>query len=225
MRVAGAFLRYFLVTFPVVQSFVVHSPTRMDCFPTIKRSLLAATSPEFALLFDCDGVILETEEFHRLAYNEAFRKFDLSIGGKPVEWSVSFEFDVLFSAHTPLLLFSKVEYYDVLQNTVGGGKPKMFFHFRNTTQQFPSVAGNPPPSTEEEQQDLIDQLQAFKTDYFKILVESEAKPRPGVVELMDEALADPSVAVGVCSAATKVCLSNGVHAPRFSSCYVLVYLL
>ena len=49
----------------------------------------AATSPyEFALLFDCDGVILETEELHRLAYNEAFRKFELSIDGKPVEWSV-----------------------------------------------------------------------------------------------------------------------------------------
>jgi hypothetical protein len=25
--------------------------------------------PKFALLFDCDGVIVETEELHRLAYN------------------------------------------------------------------------------------------------------------------------------------------------------------
>lgn len=53
----------------------------------------AATSPyEFALLFDCDGVILETEELHRLAYNEAFKKFELSIDGKPVEWSVCISF-------------------------------------------------------------------------------------------------------------------------------------
>lgn len=45
---------------------------------------------EFALLFDCDGVILETEELHRVAYNAAFREFDLTIDGKPVEWSVRF---------------------------------------------------------------------------------------------------------------------------------------
>ena len=43
---------------------------------------------EFALLFDCDGVILETEELHRLAYNHAFREFDLTIDGEPVVWSV-----------------------------------------------------------------------------------------------------------------------------------------
>ena len=81
----------------------------------------------------------------------------------------------------------------------------MFFHFRNTTQAFPSVAGKPPPTTPEDQQALIDKLQAFKTDYFKTLVATKAKARPGVVELMDEALEDPTVAVGVCSAATKVC--------------------
>ena len=45
---------------------------------------------EFALLFDCDGVILETEEFHRLAYNAAFKAADLTIDGEPVEWSVEY---------------------------------------------------------------------------------------------------------------------------------------
>lgn len=44
---------------------------------------------EFALLFDCDGVILETEELHRRAYNTAFREFNLTIHGVPVEWDVS----------------------------------------------------------------------------------------------------------------------------------------
>jgi hypothetical protein len=43
---------------------------------------------EYALLFDCDGVILETEELHRRAYNAAFQEFGLTIAGKPVEWSV-----------------------------------------------------------------------------------------------------------------------------------------
>jgi HAD superfamily hydrolase (TIGR01509 family) len=97
----------------------------------------------------------------------------------------------------------QVEYYDILQNTVGGGKPKMFFHFRNTTGQFPMVNGEPAPSTQESQQALIDALQAFKTTTYKHMLETEAKPRPGVLELMDEALADPTLAVGVCSASTK----------------------
>lgn len=63
------------------------------------RMTSGGSEHEYALLFDCDGVILETEEFHRLAYNAAFDAADLTIGGKSVNWSV--------------------EYYDVLQNTVG----------------------------------------------------------------------------------------------------------
>ena len=58
---------------------------------------LKATSDRFALLFDCDGVIIETEELHRLAYNAAFKEFSLKIEDEPVEWSVA--------------------YYDILQNT------------------------------------------------------------------------------------------------------------
>jgi hypothetical protein len=45
---------------------------------------------DYCLLFDCDGVILETEELHRVAYNAAFRKFGLTIDNVPVEWSVGF---------------------------------------------------------------------------------------------------------------------------------------
>lgn len=138
---------------------------------------------DFALLFDCDGVILETEELHRLAYNAAFDAADLTIGGERVEWSVA--------------------YYDVLQNTVGGGKPKMFFHFRNTTGKFPMVGGDPAPATLEAQQELIDKLQAHKTEIYRTYIEEKAIPRPGVIELMDEALADRTIAVGVCSASTK----------------------
>lgn len=79
----------------------------------------------------------------------------------------------------------------------------MFYHFRNTTKAFPMAGTNPAPATLEEQQALIDALQDYKTNQFKMLLETEAKARPGVLELMDEALADPSIAVGVCSAATK----------------------
>ena len=143
----------------------VHSPSRL--------LFLSLTLP----------VILETEELHRVAYNKAFKEFDLTIGGEPVVWSV--------------------EYYDILQNTVGGGKPKMFYHFRNTTGAFPNVGNKPAPATLPEQQALVDELQEFKTNHYKTLLATEAKARPGVIELMDEALADPRIAVGVCSAATK----------------------
>lgn len=32
-----------------------------------------------ALIFDCDGVILESEELHRIAYNAAFEYFDMRV--------------------------------------------------------------------------------------------------------------------------------------------------
>lgn len=79
----------------------------------------------------------------------------------------------------------------------------MFFHFRNTTGVFPNVGDKPAPSTPEEQQALIDALQTDKTARYKQMVEEKAVPRPGVLELMDTALADPRIAVGVCSASTK----------------------
>lgn len=141
-------------------------------------------SQQYALLFDCDGVIIETEELHRLAYNAAFNEFNLKIENEPVEWTVA--------------------YYDILQNTVGGGKNKMFFHFRNTTKAFPTFEdGKPAPTTPEEEQDLVDRLQARKTNLYKELIAEKAKARPGVLELMDEALANENIRVGVCSASTK----------------------
>jgi HAD superfamily hydrolase (TIGR01509 family) len=79
----------------------------------------------------------------------------------------------------------------------------MFYFFRNTAGAFPSVGSQPAPDTAEEQQALVDSLQEWKTKYYKRLLDTEAKARPGVLELMDEALNDPTIAVGVCSAATK----------------------
>lgn len=147
-------------------------------------SLSASADSPYALLFDCDGVIIETEELHRLAYNAAFKEFNLQINDEPVEWSVA--------------------YYDILQNTVGGGKNKMFFHFRNTTGAFPiSEDGQAAPTTPEDEQDLVDRLQALKTNLYKDLIAEKAVARPGVLELMDQALAEDNIRVGVCSASTK----------------------
>lgn len=58
-----------------------------------------------ALLFDCDGVILESEELHRRAYNAVFAHHAVTVDDVAVNWSET--------------------HYDMLSNTVGGGKPKM----------------------------------------------------------------------------------------------------
>lgn len=138
-----------------------------------------------ALLFDCDGVLVETEELHRTAYNMAFAEFGLQVGGEPVVWSVG--------------------YYDKLQNTVGGGKPKMRYHFTETCGgEWPAVTKRDiaKPTDDASGMALVDQLQDFKTECYKQLVQS-GTPRPGVLQLMDEAIAAPGIAVGICSASTR----------------------
>ena len=152
---------------------------------------------KYALLFDCDGVIVETEELHRLAYNGAFEAFDLYAGGEQVRWSR--------------------EYYDVLANTVGGGKPKMRYHFTETLQgTWPSSKAVDEhadvPENDDAQMALIDALQDKKTEIYKRIVEEVAEARPGVIELMDEALARDDVAVAICSAATRAGFDKVVNA-------------
>jgi len=139
-----------------------------------------------ALLFDCDGVLVETEELHRLAYNEAFAAFELETGGQRVEWSVP--------------------YYDKLQNTVGGGKPKMKYHFTETSKEWPTVSGQgvrEKAQNLEEGMALIDELQDYKTECYKKLVSTTATARPGVLQLMDDAINTEGLAGGICSASTR----------------------
>ena len=141
-----------------------------------------------ALLFDCDGVIVLTEELHRLAYNAAFEAYGVEVGGAPLVWDVA--------------------YYDILQNTVGGGKPKMKWHFGQNgwPTAVAAEAGTTPAelaSSEDAQNALVDALQDKKTEVYKRIVEEVAEARPGVIEMMDEALGMQGLAVGICSAATK----------------------
>jgi len=153
-------------------------------------------SAKAALLFDCDGVLVETEELHRTAYNMAFDEFGLEIDGQPVVWSV--------------------DYYDHLANTVGGGKPKMRYHFTglgapdgakkhgDTAKVWPSVTkrDGSVPADEAAGMLLVDDLQDFKTECYKKLV-TKASPRPGILALMDAAIDTPGLAVGICSASTR----------------------
>lgn len=46
-----------------------------------KRGTAVVAEAMKALIFDCDGVILESEDLHRKAYNAAFEHFGLWIGG------------------------------------------------------------------------------------------------------------------------------------------------
>ena len=57
--------------------------------------------------------------------------------------------------------------------------------------------------TEEGQIKLIDALQDTKVEAYKKIIENGVECRPGVKELMDSALANPSIKVGICTAATK----------------------
>ena len=74
-------------------------------------SAVSASASLQALVFDCDGVILESEHLHRQAYNDAFAHFNVrcasseSKSQQPLNWGSDF--------------------YDQLQNRIGGGKPKM----------------------------------------------------------------------------------------------------
>lgn len=154
--------------------------------PTRHVTLSMQANPDHvAVLFDCDGVIVETEELHRVAYNNAFKHFGLVLNGKPVVWDE--------------------EYYDMLQNTVGGGKPKMKFYFGKDKKQWPSMTKpyKSAPKTEAEQNKLVDMLQDRKNGFYRKIVEEIAKARLGVLELLDACIADPAVKVGICSASSR----------------------
>merc|ERR1719313_1586013 len=182
MTGASLILTFLLVFVGCVVAFLPSSP---KAFRRQSHDVAMTVSPSdtFALLFDCDGVIVETEELHRLAYNKAFESFELKINGKQVVWSES--------------------YYDRLANTVGGGKPKMKYHFNTEVQQWPTPKDRDVPTTDAEKDSLVDDLQDAKTEFYKEIVEEVAVARPGVLALLDEAIADPNIKVGICSAATK----------------------
>merc|ERR1719506_2451532 len=71
-----------------------------------RPSLSSLSAFNKGLLFDCDGVIIETESIHLLAYNEAWKR------------------NGLVNPETKEDVFWSVEYYDMLQNKVGGVRIK-----------------------------------------------------------------------------------------------------
>ncbi|KAL9241543.1 hypothetical protein vseg_015646 [Gypsophila vaccaria] len=168
------------------------------------RCSVAASAALKALIFDCDGVILESEDLHRQAYNDAFSFFGVRCGGDDgggvLDWGI--------------------EFYDVLQNQIGGGKPKMRWYFKEHGWPTSSIF-EIPPENDADRAKLIDTLQDWKTERYQEIIKSgSVQPRPGVLRLMDETKA-AGKKLAVCSAATKssviLTLESLIGLDRFNS--------
>ena len=113
-----------------------------------------------ALIFDCDGVLADTERYgHLPAFNQTFREF-----GLPVQWS-------------------EEEYGIKLK--IAGGKERMASLL---TPEFVAKAGL--PTDPEEQKKMIADWHKRKSETYKQLIREGRLPgRPGVARLVQEASA------------------------------------
>jgi dihydroxyacetone kinase phosphoprotein-dependent L subunit len=117
-------------------------------------------SPARALIFDCDGVLADTERYgHLPAFNQTFAEF-----GLPVRWSVA-------------------EYREKVR--IGGGKERLASLL---TPEFVAAAGL--PSDPARQQADVAAWHRRKTEIYTSLVASGAvPPRPGIARIVAAALA------------------------------------
>jgi HAD superfamily hydrolase (TIGR01509 family) len=113
-----------------------------------------------ALIFDCDGVLADTErDGHRPAFNETFAEV-----GLPVRWSA--------------------EEYGV-KLKIGGGKERMASLL---TDEF--VRANGLPADADGQKELLADWHRRKTARYKEMVKAgRLLARPGIARIVDEALA------------------------------------
>ncbi|MGY1795155.1 HAD-IA family hydrolase [Geodermatophilus sp. SYSU D00525] len=123
-----------------------------------------------ALLFDCDGVLADTERHgHLPAFNATFEEF-----GLPVRWS-------------------EEEYGEKLR--IGGGKERMASMFADP--DFVREAGI--PDDEGARTELLARWHRAKTAHFRQLVaDGRIPPRSGIARIIPEALA-AGWTVAVCS--------------------------
>ena len=138
-----------------------------------------------ALIFDCDGVLADTERYgHLPAFNSTFEEL-----GLPAHWDED-------------------EYAERLK--IGGGKERMASLFGDPG--FAQKAGV--PDDEGERAALLMSWHKTKTRHFKVLVTAgRVPPRPGVSRIIPEALqAGWTVAVASTSAleSVRAVLANAV---------------
>src|SRR3954471_18934028 len=114
-----------------------------------------------ALVFDCDGVLADTEQYgHLPAFNATFEAFDL-----PVRWSVE-------------------EYAEKL--AIGGGKERLA-GLLDDPDVF-RAAGS--PATPAEREAVVRRWHQAKTKAFTELISSGVLPgRPGVARVIEQARA------------------------------------
>jgi len=126
-----------------------------------------------AILFDCDGVLCETErDGHRVTFNMTFQEKGL----EGHEWDVDL-------------------YGELLK--IGGGKERMTHYFNTVKDREPFLSKWPEDT--EERRAWIKSLHLRKTDLFLDIVQAGKLPlRPGVARLVKEAL-DAGAKVAVCS--------------------------
>lgn len=130
-----------------------------------------------ALIFDCDGVLADTERYgHLPAFNATFEEY-----GLPAHWD-------------------EEEYAERLK--IGGGKERMASLFGDP--EFVRAAGI--PEAEDERVELLSRWHKSKTATFKRMVaEGQLPPRPGIARIIVEALdAGWTVAVASTSAEESV---------------------
>jgi len=131
-----------------------------------------------ALVFDCDGVLAESErDGHRAAFNRAFAEF-----GVPIHWS-------------------EVEYGEKL--LVSGGKERVASVLTPEVVQAAGLPGDPAG-----QREWLARFHRRKTAIFREIAASDGlRPRPGVVRLVDAAAeAGWSLAVASTASEESVCV-------------------
>ena len=135
-----------------------------------------------ALLFDCDGVLCDTErDGHRVTFNAAF-----AAKGLPWSWDVEL-------------------YGELLK--IGGGKERMtkFFLDHESQEPFASLR------SAEARAAFVAELHKLKTRLFVDMVERGELPlRPGVARLVGEARAQ-GVQIAVCSTSNEAAVSGIVR--------------
>jgi len=152
----------------------------------------AMAAEDWALLFDCDGVLADTErDGHRVGFNQVFGENNMGY-----EWGVD-------------------EYGRLCE--VGGGKERMTAYM-NTNDKWPEA--NKSPTTEELEKglpvdegrlELVKAMHKRKTAIFQDLVAAGTVPlRPGILRIVDEAIA-ADVTMAVCSTSNEAAVRTLVQ--------------
>ncbi|KAF8005873.1 hypothetical protein BT93_K0220 [Corymbia citriodora subsp. variegata] len=112
-----------------------------------------------ALLFDCDGVLVDTEkDGHRISFNDTFQERELAVA-----WDVDL-------------------YGELLK--IGGGKERMTAYFNKTG--WPEKA---PKSEEERKEFIVSLHKRKTELFMALIEKKLLPLRPGVAKLIDQALA------------------------------------